>query len=116
MPATPPLSATIPNLAALVQRHQALIAQQRNAFTLRMHRALSWLQRAEAAGTDDDVAFVCLWIAFNAAYAQDLGSRVDNASERQTFRNFVDQVCQLDAEKSLSNWCGRCSPARCASC
>ena len=102
MPATPPLSATIPNLAALVQRHQALIAQQRNAFTLRMHRALSWLQRAEAAGTDDDVAFVCLWIAFNAAYAQDLGSRVDNASERQTFRNFVDQVCQLDAEKSLS--------------
>lgn len=102
MPATPPLSATTPNLAALVQRHQALIAQQRNAFTLRMHRALSWLQRAEAAGTDDDVAFVCLWIAFNAAYAQDLGSRVDNASERQTFRNFVDQVCQLDAEKSLS--------------
>ena len=102
MPATPPLSATTPSLAALVQRHQALIAQQRNAFTLRMHRALSWLQRAEAAGTDDDVAFVCLWIAFNAAYAQDLGSQVDNASERQIFRNFVDQVCQLDAEKSLS--------------
>ena len=102
MPATPPLSATTPSLVALVQRHQALIAQQRNAFTLRMHRALSWLQRAEAAGTDDDVAFVCLWIAFNAAYAQDLGSQVDNASERQTFRNFVDQVCQLDAEKSLS--------------
>ena len=36
-----------------------------------MHRALSWLQRAEAAGEDDDVAFVCLWIAFNAAYADE---------------------------------------------
>jgi len=44
-------------------RHTALATQQRNAFTLRMHRALSWLQRAEAAGDDDDVAFICLWIA-----------------------------------------------------
>ena len=89
-------------VAALTQRHKEQRALGQTPFTLRMHRALSWLQRAEAAGTDDDVAFVCLWIAFNAAYAQDLGSRVDNASERQTFRNFVDQVCQLDAEKSLS--------------
>ena len=89
-------------VAALTQRHKEQRALGQTPFTLRIHRALSWLQRAEAAGTDDDVAFVCLWIAFNAAYAQDLGSRVDNASERQTFRNFVDQVCQLDAEKSLS--------------
>ena len=89
-------------VAALTQRHKEQRALGQTPFTLRIHRALSWLQRAEAAGTDDDVAFVCLWIAFNAAYAQDLGSQVDNASERQTFRNFVDQVCQLDAEKSLS--------------
>src|SRR5574344_2148230 len=103
MPATPPLSATIPNLAALVQRHQALIAQQRNAFTLRMHRALSWLQRAEAAGDDDDVAFVCLWIAFNAAYAQDLGQGAGGGtSERQAFRNFMADVCALDKAKALS--------------
>ena len=101
MPATPPLSATIPNLAALVQRHQALIALQRSAFTLRMHRALSWLQRAEAAGSDDDLAFICQWIAFNAAYAQDTGS-TDSASERQTFRDFVGQVCRLDADKALA--------------
>ena len=101
MLATPPLSATTSSLAALVQRHQALIARQRNAFTLRMHRALSWLQRAEAAGSDDDMAFICLWIAFNAAYAQDTGGGTDNASERQTFRDFVGQVCRLDADKAL---------------
>ena len=88
--------------ATLKDRHRATRDGMQAPLNLRIHRALSWLQRAEAAGTDDDVAFVCLWIAFNAAYAQDLGSRVDNASERQTFRNFVDQVCQLDAEKSLS--------------
>ena len=76
-----------------------------NAFTLRMHRSLSWLQRAqsadEAGSGDDDVAFICLWIAFNAAYAQDTAGRMDNASERQSFRDFVGQVCRLDADKAL---------------
>lgn len=94
------------SLAHLNQRHQALVAKQRNAFTLRMHRSLSWLQRAQSAGEagsgDDDVAFICLWIAFNAAYAQDTAGRMDNASERQSFRDFVGQVCRLDADKALS--------------
>jgi hypothetical protein len=98
---TPP--ATTHTLATLTDRHQAQITQQRTPFTLRMHRALSWLQRAEAAGDDDDVAFVCLWIGFNAAYAQDL---VDGAhggtSERQAFRNFMADVCALDTGKTLS--------------
>ena len=92
------------SLAHLNQRHQALVAKQRNAFTLRMNRSLSWLQRAQAAGDaggDDDVAFICLWIAFNAAYAQDTVGRMDNASERQSFRDFVGQVCRLDADKAL---------------
>ncbi len=87
-------------LNTLIQQHQTQAALQRTPFTLRMHRALSWLQRAEAAGDDDDVAFVCLWIAFNAAYAQDMGDGM--ASERQTFRNFVGDVCRLDAENTLS--------------
>ena len=93
------------SLAHLNQRHQALVAKQRNAFTLRMNRSLSWLQRAQAAGDaggDDDVAFICLWIAFNAAYAQDTVGRMDSsASERQSFRDFVGQVCRLDADKAL---------------
>ncbi|WP_051603076.1 HEPN domain-containing protein [Simplicispira psychrophila] len=101
MTALPPASSNALHLAALVQRHKALIAVQRNAFTLRMHRALSWLQRAEAEKGDDDLGFMCLWIAFNAAYAQDTGSHTDNASERQTFRSFVGEVCRLDANKAL---------------
>ena len=101
MTALPPSSGNAIQLAALVQRHQALVAVQRNAFTLRMHRALSWLQRAQAEKGDDDVAFVCLWIGFNAAYAQDTGSSTDNASERQTFRSFVAEVCGLDKDKAL---------------
>ena len=101
MATAPPSRSNIPQLAALVQRHKAMVAVQRNAFTLRMHRALSWLQRAVDEKTDDDVAFMCLWIAFNAAYAQDNGSHADNASERQTFRSFVAEACRLDADKAL---------------
>lgn len=93
---------TTPILATLAQRHQALAALQRSGFTLRMHRALSWLQRAEAAEGDDDVAFVCLWIAFNAAYAQDLGEGASGTSERQAFRNFMAELCVLDKGKALS--------------
>ncbi|MCL2524056.1 MAG: HEPN domain-containing protein [Betaproteobacteria bacterium] len=90
------------SLAALTERHQAMIAQQRDAFTLRTHRALSWLQRAEAAGEDDDVAFICLWVAFNAAYAQDVGGGMGGASERQAFRNFMGDVCRLDEGRALA--------------
>ena len=92
---------TAHRLAALVHSHQALIALQRNAFTLRMHRALSWLQRAADEKADDDIAFICLWIAFNAAYAQDNGHSSDNGSERQVFRSFVGDVCRLDSDKAL---------------
>ena len=39
---------------------------------LRIHRCLSWLDRAERAGTDYDAAFIFLWISFNAAYAEEI--------------------------------------------
>ena len=64
-----------------MERHKLLSAGLHTPFTLRMHRSLSWLKRAEAAGSDDDVSFICLWIAFNAAYAQDTGG-TDITSER----------------------------------
>ena len=41
---------------------------------LRVHRALSWLDRAEQSD-DDDARFIFLWIAFNAAYANEIGDR-----------------------------------------
>src|SRR3546814_18901746 len=64
--------------------HANLKAKQRELrgnfpepLTLRVHRALSWLRRAEAEQTDEDVRFILLWIGFNAAYAGDVeASRV----------------------------------------
>ena len=61
-----------------VQDHAALKAKQRairegfpETMGLRAHRAISWIGRAEACGDDDDARFVFLWIAFNAAYADE---------------------------------------------
>ena len=62
-----------------MERFELLKAYQRehrdtfcNNLTLRSHRGLSWLQRAEMCDDDPDAKFIFLWIAFNAIYAQDL--------------------------------------------
>lgn len=89
MPAAP-----LPTLDALAAREATLA---HTALGLRLHRAISWLRRAENAGKDDDIAFICQWIAFNAAYAQELSG----FSEKEAFRQFLEQICGLDAEKWL---------------
>ena len=38
---------------------------------LRVHRAISWVRRAEDFEDDPDAAFIFYWIAFNAVYAGD---------------------------------------------
>jgi hypothetical protein len=69
--------------------------------SLRVHRALSWLHRAESCENDLDGQFIFLWIAFNAAYAQDLAYL--NLSEAATFSQFVTKICDLDQNKGLTN-------------
>ena len=65
---------------------------------LRVHRALSWLHRAEqlAQGGDTDGEFIFLWIAFNAAYATEIDEKY-RESEQQTFRAFLQKLTELDA-------------------
>jgi hypothetical protein len=74
---------------------QALKARQREirdgfpeSLGFRTHRALSWLNRAEQA-EDADGKFIFLWIAFNAAYANEIPDRASFA-ERRLFRSSAD--------------------------
>lgn len=53
---------------------------------LRVHRALSWLNRAEQADGLDG-RFIFLWIAFNAAYATEIEDS-NRLSERSAFVGF----------------------------
>jgi hypothetical protein len=65
---------------------------------LRVHRALSWLHRAEQLGHADDIdgQFIFLWIAFNAAYATEIDEKY-RESEQLTFRGFLQKLTELDA-------------------
>ncbi|EBC1276300.1 hypothetical protein F8606_07935 [Salmonella enterica] len=67
--------------------------------SLRVHRSLSWLQRAEMA-EDDDGRFIFLWIAFNAAYATEIDDNY-RLSEQVSFRNFLEKLCGLDEHKQI---------------
>jgi hypothetical protein len=66
---------------------------------IRLHRAISWLTRAEAEADDPDARFVFLWIAFNAAYARELGFE---KSARDQLAEFFAQLLSFDRERRLA--------------
>ena len=67
---------------------------------LRIHRAISWLGRAEKEADDQDGCFIFLWIAFNAAYAQERTERADT-SERAAFEAFFTKMIALDTDQRI---------------
>ena len=80
---------------ALKARHRAERATHHPNLALRVHRALSWLDRAERLTDDPDGRFIFLWIAFNAAYATEIDERF-RLSEQETFRAFLQKLVDLD--------------------
>ncbi|TLS78464.1 hypothetical protein FE236_01020 [Mariprofundus erugo] len=65
--------------------------------SLRVHRAISWLQRAAAEKDDHDVAFILLWVAFNACYADDEGG-FSSSRERDKSKVWFEKALRLDDE------------------
>lgn len=88
------------NYQALKERQRLERDNHPENAALRIHRALSWLNRAEQC-EDLDGRFVFLWIAFNAAYANELGDI--SISESELFDNFLKRLIDLDKNKSLHN-------------
>ena len=87
------------NFQTLKARHRLERDHHPVNLTLRVHRSLSWFQRAEQAD-DADGRFVFLWIAFNAAYATDIDENY-RLSEQETFRAFLRKLCDLDRERQI---------------
>ena len=87
------------NYDTLKQRHR----DERDGYpanlSLRVHRSLSWLQRAEQLD-DPDSRFIFLWIAFNAAYATEINEEY-RTTEKTAFRGFLEKLVDLDAGKQL---------------
>lgn len=85
----------------LKERQRAERDNYSDGLSLRVHRALSWLQRAEQCD-DNDSRFVFLWIAFNAAYAFEIDESI-RLSEQEAFKLFLEKLFSLDAQKRLDH-------------
>lgn len=83
----------------LKQRQRAERDGYPESLTLRVHRALSWLNRAEQE-EDPDSRFIFLWIAFNAAYATEIDER-QTLNEQHTFNEFMRKLWALDQSQRL---------------
>ncbi|MDX1706944.1 HEPN domain-containing protein [Pseudidiomarina sp.] len=73
-----------------------------NGLSLRVHRALSWLHRAEQEqqSNDTDAEFIFLWIGFNAAYASEHAQETRN-STRDSYTQFFERLTGYDADNEL---------------
>jgi hypothetical protein len=81
----------------LKARHRAEREGYTTNLSLRVHRALSWLDGSErlAAQDERDGQFIFLWIAFNAAYATEIEDR-DRPYEQAAFLRFLRKLVKLD--------------------
>lgn len=96
--------------------HAALKARQRaerdthpEHIALRIHRALSWLERGEKSSDDLDAQFIFLWIAFNAAYASESVAQ-SNYTEKDIFRLFLVKLLSLDKKGLLESFVWKAFP------
>lgn len=69
---------------------------------LRLHRALSWRQRAQQEEDDPDAQFIFYWVAFNAAYADDM-AKATHGPERSRFEDFFRKIVRYDADRAIYN-------------
>jgi len=65
----------------------------------RLHRALSWLQAAQAQQDDDDLRFISGWIAFSACCSVDAGGQP--LEDQQAVQRFVQQLVNFDQYKKI---------------
>ena len=86
--------------AALTVQAEHITRDRSDRLGLRVHRALSWLRRAELCEGDEDARFIFLWIALNAAYADEIQQDADEA-EQVTLQRFLKRLVSLDHGKLL---------------
>lgn len=88
---------------ALKEKQRAIRASFPETMGLRVHRSISWICRAEACGDDHDARFIFLWIAFNAAYADEREFQSIVPGERATFVDYFGKLVARDGERRIYN-------------
>ena len=86
----------------LRKQFQAIPKDRRDAnqaFSIRIWRGLSWLERAEQA-TDADEQFIAMWIAFNAIYGH-LDNDGRDCRDHASWQSFLARMVEHDAQDAL---------------
>ncbi len=91
-----------PQFERLKARHRSERSCQPQNLSLRLHRALSWLDRAEQESEDFDAAFIFYWIAFNAAYSEDNSDAIES-TESANFQAYFVKALRLDTDNKIYN-------------
>lgn len=86
----------------LKERHRTERDGYDQQLSLRLHRALSWLKKAEASADDLDACFIFQWIAFNSAYAYQV-PLFQNQTEKDKFSQFFERIAGLDNQQKIYN-------------
>lgn len=89
-----------PTPASLKDKQRAIRQGFPENLALRVHRSISWLQRAERENGDQDAAFIFLWIAFNSAYAEDI-PEASPSGERTNFDAFFERILAIDIDHRI---------------
>ena len=75
-------------------------------FRVRVYRSLSWLKAASSCN-NEDMRFILVWIAFNAAYGKDSMQtdfeNYERKGDRAGFKDFISVLCILDDKKLIYN-------------
>lgn len=87
-------------ISLLKHKKQELKENFSENLSLRVHRAISWLERAEQCDKGDtDSQFIFFWIAFNAAYA--CNDESVKRTESKTYTQFIGKLVDLDKSQSI---------------
>ena len=71
-------------------------------FSIRIHRSLSWIGRAEKKDEDIDARFIFYWIAFNSAYSAIQTSQYFD-TERRIYKDFFEKILKYDKNEHIYN-------------
>jgi len=88
------------NYEKLKEQHRARRESFSKNLDVRVHRALSWLNRSEMCGDDLDGEFIFLWISFNSAYAYDVDEQY-RKNAQSMFDDFFGKIVELDSNNRL---------------
>jgi hypothetical protein len=84
----------------LKEIHRSSRSVLEDDLSIRIHRSLSWLQRAECEKEDPDAAFIFYWISFNANYSI-TETGFEKTSEGRKFKDFFSSIISVDKEKLI---------------